>query len=129
MTPWHHHVIGIAQMHLALLFHTSATISRSVMIDFCLPRAKLCCFSTKSDLCDSSSRRSDGLRRSNRGGMKFNTFAGGYFLRLPRSCRFAEKSDPIGSREPKNTVFQQNPTVVTAQLDAPMDPDAVNAAA
>ena len=95
MTPWHHHVIGIAQMHLALLFHTSATISRSVMIDFCLPRAKLCCFSTKSDLCDSTTRRSDGPRRCKRGSMKFNSFAGGYFLRLPRSCRVAEKSDPI----------------------------------
>ena len=35
----------------------------------------------------------------------------------------------IGSREPNYAVFQQNPTVVTAQLDAPMDPDAVIAAA
>ena len=32
----------------------------------------------------------------------------------------------IGSREPNYAVFQQNPTVVTAQLDAPMDPDAIN---
>ena len=35
----------------------------------------------------------------------------------------------IGSREPNYAVFQQNPIVVTAQLDAPMDPDAVIAAA
>jgi len=27
--------------------------------------------------------------------MKFNTFADGVFLRLPRSYRVAEKSDPI----------------------------------
>ena len=35
----------------------------------------------------------------------------------------------LGSREPKNTVFQQNPIVAQAQLDAPMAPDAVIAAA
>ena len=35
----------------------------------------------------------------------------------------------LGSREPKNTVFQQNPIVAQAQLDAPMDSDAVIAAA
>ena len=35
----------------------------------------------------------------------------------------------LTSREPKNTVFQQNPTVQQAQLDAPMDSDAVFAAA
>ena len=61
--------------------------------------------------------------------MNFNVFAEGVFLRLPRSCRVMEKSDLIGSREPNFAVFQQNPTVVTAQLDAPMDPDAVIAAA
>ena len=61
--------------------------------------------------------------------MKFNTFAETVFLRLPRSYRVAEKSDPIGSREPNYAVFQQNPIVVTAQLDAPMDSDAVIAAA
>ena len=95
MPPRHQYVIDIAPIHLALLSHSSRAICGSVMIDFCLPRAKLCCFSTKSDLCDSNSRRSDGLRRSNRGDMTFNTFAGGYFLRLPRSYRVAEKSDPI----------------------------------
>ena len=31
----------------------------------------------------------------------------------------------IGSREQNYAVFQQNPIVVTAQLDAPMDSDAV----
>ena len=35
----------------------------------------------------------------------------------------------IGSREPNCDVFQQNPIVVTAELDAPMDPDAVNSQA
>ena len=35
----------------------------------------------------------------------------------------------LTSREPKNTVFQQNPTVQQAQLDAPMYSDALNAAA
>ena len=35
----------------------------------------------------------------------------------------------LTSREPKNTVFQQNPTVQQAQLDAPMDSDAAIAAA
>ena len=48
---------------------------------------------------------------------------------MPRSYRVAEKSDPIGSREPNCAVFQQNPTVVTAELDAPMDSDAVIAVA
>ena len=95
MTPWHHHVIGIAQIYLALLFHTSATISRSVMIDFWLPRAKLCCFSANYDSRAGTTRRYDGPRRSNRGSMKFNTFEETVLLRLPRSCRVAEKSDPI----------------------------------
>ena len=61
--------------------------------------------------------------------MKFNTFAEGIFLRLPRSYRVAEKSSQIGSREPNCAVFQQNPTVAQAELDAPMDPDAVVAQA
>ena len=61
--------------------------------------------------------------------MNFNTFAEGVFLRLPRSYRVAEKSDPIGSREPNCAVFQQNPIVAQAQLDAPMDPDAIIAQA
>ena len=47
----------------------------------------------------------------------------------PRSCRVAEKSDPIGSREPNYAVFQQNPIVAQAELDAPMDPDAINSQA
>ena len=60
--------------------------------------------------------------------MQFNAFAEGVF-RLPRSYRVVEKSDPIGSREPNYVVFQQNPIVAQAQLDAPMDPSAVIAAA
>ena len=35
----------------------------------------------------------------------------------------------IGSREPNCDVFQQNPIVVTAELDTPMDPDAINSQA
>ena len=91
-----------------------------------LPRAKLCCFSAKSDRITSISWRSDGLRRSNRSIMKFHTFARRAFVRLPRSCRVAEKSDPICSREPNCAVFQQITTVQQAQLDAPMDSDAIN---
>ena len=60
-----------------------------------LPRAKLCCFSAKSDRCDSRTRHSDGSRRYELASMKFNTFAETIFLRLPRSHRVAEKSDPI----------------------------------
>ena len=61
--------------------------------------------------------------------MNFNTLRETIFLRLPRSYRVTEKSDPISSREPNYAVFQQNPIVVTADLDAPMDPDAVIAQA
>ena len=61
--------------------------------------------------------------------MNFNAFARCVFLRLPRSCRVVEESDPIGSREPNFAVFQQNPTVVTTDLDAPMESDAVVAQA
>ena len=61
--------------------------------------------------------------------MNFNAFAEAVFLRLPRSYRVAEKSDPIGSQELNYAVFQRNLTVVTADLDAPMDPDAVVAQA
>ena len=60
-----------------------------------LPRAKKHSFSAKSDSPTSTTRRSDVLRRSKRGSTKFNTFAETVFLRLPRSCRVAEKSDPI----------------------------------
>ena len=60
-----------------------------------LPRAKLCCFSAKSDRITSISRRSDGLRRYKLARINFNTLRDGIFLRLPRSCRVAEKSDPI----------------------------------
>ena len=95
MPPWHHCVIDIAPIHLALLFHTSRTICGSVMIDFWLPRAKLCCFSANYDSRAGTTRRHDGHRRSNRGSMKFNIFARCVFLRLPRSYRVAEKSDPI----------------------------------
>ena len=100
-----------------------------LLLRYWLPRAKLCSFSAKSDRCDSTTRCSDGPRRCNRGSMKFNTFAEGIFLRLPRSYRVAEKSSQIGSREPNCAVFQQNPTVVTADLEAPMESDAVVAQA
>ena len=60
-----------------------------------LSGAKLCCFSAKSDRCDSRARHSDGPRRCKLASMKFNTFAETVFLRLPRSYRVAEKSDPI----------------------------------
>ena len=95
MPPWHHSVIDTAPIHLALFCHTSGTICGSVMIDFGLPRAKLCCFSANYDSRAGTTRRYDGPRRSNRGIMKFNTFGETIFLRLPRSCRVAEKSDPI----------------------------------
>ena len=94
---WHDHVIHIAPIHLTLLFYSSVTICRSVMLDSCLPRAKLCCFSAKSDRCDSRARRSDGSRCCNRASMNFNEIARCAFLRLPRSYCVAEKSDPIGS--------------------------------
>ena len=95
MPPWHHYVIDVAPIHLALLFHTSRAICGSVMIDFWLPRAKLCCFSAKSDRCDSRARRSDGPRRYKLASMTFNAFARWLFFCLPRSYRVAEKSDPI----------------------------------
>ena len=60
-----------------------------------LPRAKLCCFSANHDSTTSTTRRSDGPKRYELAGMNFNTFARWIFLRLPRSCRVAEKSDPI----------------------------------
>ena len=95
MTPWHSDVFGIESIHLTLLYYSPPTICSSVIIDSWLPRAKLCCFSAKSDRCDSRARRSDGPKRYNRASMNFNTFAGCVFLRLPRSYRVAEKSDPI----------------------------------
>ena len=95
MPPWHHYMIDVAPTHLALLSHTSGTICGSVMIDFVLPRAKLCCFSAKSDRCDSTTRCSDGPRRCNLASMTFDTLRETVFLRLPRSYRVAEKSDPI----------------------------------
>ena len=129
MTPWHSDVFGIVSVHLALLSHSPPTICSTVIVDSWLPRAKLCCFSANSDRCDSRSGRSDGSRCCSRASMNFNIFGETIFLRLPRSYRVAEKSDPIGSREPNYAVFQQNPTVAQAELDAPMDPDAVIAQA
>ena len=126
MTPWHSDVFGIESIHLTLLYHSPPTICSSVIVDSWLPRAKLCCFSAKPDRCDSRARRSDGPRRCNRASMNFNTFARCVFLRLPRSYRVAEKSDPIGYQEPNCDVFQQITTVVQAQLDAPMVPSAIN---
>ena len=129
MTPWHSDVFDIVSVHLALLFHSPPTICSTVIVDSWLPRAKLCCFSAKSDSCDSRARRSDGCRRCNRASMNFNTFARCIFLRLPSSYRVAEKSSQIGSREPNCAVFQQNPIFVQAGLDAPIDPDTINSQA
>ena len=125
MTPWHRDVFGIVSIHLTLLYHSPPTICSSVIVDSWLPRAKLCCFSAKPDRCDRRARRSDGCRRCNRASMNFNTFAETIFLRLPRSYRVVEKSDPIGSQEPNYAIFLQSPIVAQAQLDAPMDLDAV----
>ena len=60
-----------------------------------LPRAKKHSFSAKSNTRALKTQSSVGLRRSKRGSTKFNTFAESVFLRLSRSCRVAEKSDPI----------------------------------
>ena len=110
--------------------HTSTPAQFTfLLLRYWLPRAKLCCFSVKSDRCTGTARRSDGPRRYKLASMKFNTLRERVFLRLPRSYRVAEKSDPIGSREPNYAVFQQNPIVAQAQLDAPMDPDAINSQA
>ena len=95
MAPWHSDVFGIESIHLTLLYHSPPTICSSVIVDSWLPRAKLCCFSAKPDRCDSRSRRSDGSRCCSRASMNFNTFARCVFLRLPRSYRVAEKSDPM----------------------------------
>ena len=109
--------------------HTSPGSIHTSIASILAPESQIMMFFSKSDRCDSTTRCSDGPRRCNRGSMNFNTFAETISLRLPRSYRVAEKSDPISSREPNYAVFQQNPIVVTAQLDAPMDPDAVIAAA
>ena len=66
-----------------------------LLLRYWLPRAKLCCFSAKSDRCTGTARRSDGPRRYKLASMKFNTLRESIFLRLPRSCRVAEKFDPI----------------------------------
>ena len=94
-----------------------------------LPRAKLCCFSANHDSRADTARHSNGPKRYKRASMNFGAFKKKLFLRLPRSYRVAEKSDPIGSREPNCAVFQQITTVVQAQLDAPMDPSAIIAQA
>ena len=75
--------------------HTTPTHKTLLLLRSSLPKAKKHCFSAKSDSRTGITRRSDGLRRCNRGSTKFNTFAETIFLRLPRSCRVAEKSDPI----------------------------------
>ena len=60
-------------------------------------RAKLCCFSANHDSRARTARRSDGPRRYKLASRKFNTFARWVFLRLPRSCRVADKSDSISA--------------------------------
>ena len=109
--------------------HTSPGSIHTSIASILAPESQIMMFFSKSDRCDSTTRCSDGPRRCNRGSMKFNTFAEGIFLRLPRSYRVAEKSSQIGSREPNCAVFQQNPTVAQAVLDAPMDPSAINSQA
>ena len=109
--------------------HTHPGSIHTSIASILAPESQIMMFFSKSDRCDSTTRCSDGPRRCNRGSMNFNTFAETIFLRLPRFYRVTEKSSQIGSREPNCAVFQQNPTVVTAQLDDPMDPDAVIAAA
>ena len=95
-----------------------------LLLRYWLPRAKLCCFSAKSDRCDSTTRCSDGLRRCNRGGMQFNTFAEVHFSpfaeivsrcgeiqpdRLPRAklCCFSAKSDRCDSRTRRSDGFRR----------------------
>ena len=92
---WHRHVIHIAPIHLTLLFYSSVTFCCSVMLDLCLPRAELCCFSANHDRCTGTARRSDGPRRCNRARMNFNTLRETVFLCLPRKYRISEKFDPI----------------------------------
>ena len=187
MPPCHSDVFGIVSIHLTLLSHSPPTICCFVIVDSWLPRAKKHSFSAKSDRCTGTARRSDGPKRYKLANMNFNIFGETIFLRLPRSCRVAEKSDPIdrfsgqvlpgtlhflgscaissdlmppwhhnmiinysiqlallfrssaalvGSTmidfclpRAKLCCFSANPTVVTAELNAPMDPDAVNAQA
>jgi len=71
-------------------------------------RAKLCCFLANHDSRARTTRRSDGPRRYKRASITFNTLAEGTLLSLPRSCRVADKSDPIGSREPNCDVFSKS---------------------
>ena len=66
-----------------------------LLLRYWLPRAKLCCFSAKSDRCTGRTRRSDGSRRYKRACIKLNTFARWVFFCLPRSYRVAEKFDAI----------------------------------
>ena len=75
--------------------HPAPTQFTFLLLRYWLPRAKLCCFSAKSDRCTGSTRRSDGPRRYKLASMTFNTLRETTFLRMPRSYRVAEKSDPI----------------------------------
>ena len=112
MPPWHGDVMIIASIQLALLSRSSVTLSSSVMVDFCLPRAKLCCFSAKSDRSDSKTRRSDGPRRYKRACIKFNTLLRGFFsvcrdrTALRRNpIRSLASRDPIAENHEKSMVF------------------------
>ena len=86
-------------------------------------------FFSKTDRCTGTAQRSDGPKRYKLASMNFTPFRETLIFCLPRSYRAAEKSDPVGSREPNYAVFQQITTVVQAQVDAPMDPSAVIAQA
>ena len=112
MPPWHSDVFGIVSIHLALLSHSPPTICSTVIVDSWLPRAKLWCFSAKSDRCDSRSRRSDGSRCCSRASMNFNTFARWFFsvcrdrTALRRnSIRSLASRDPIAENHEKSMVF------------------------
>ena len=118
---WLHGTMMCLALYQYILLCLSIALQPFLLLQYWLPRAKLCSFSAKSDRCDSTTRRSDGPRRYKLASMKFNTFGETIFLRLPRSYRVVEKSDPIGSREPNYAVFQQNPTVAQARQNRRSD--------
>ena len=78
-----------------MMVHADAYKRMSKFFDRKIPKAKKHSFSAKSDRCTVRTRRSDAPRCCKLASIKFNTFAEGVFLRLSRSYRIAEKSDPI----------------------------------
>ena len=109
--PWLHGTLMclvLYQYILLCLSHSPPTIWSTVNVDSWLPRAKLCCFPAKSDRCTGRARRSDGSRCCSRASMNFNAFARCVFLRLPRSYRVAEKSDPIRSLASRDPIAENH---------------------